>query len=585
MISESFITQLKLACDIESIISSYVPMKREGRNKKALCPFHLEKTPSFVIYEDTQSFYCFGCGAGGDVITFIMRIENLDYIEAVRFLAARVGMTVPEDGQDDRKARLKARILEMNREAARFFHANLKSPAGQAGLRYFAGRRLTKQTVVTYGLGYAPDDWHSLLRHLSSKGYSYEEQEAAALVVKSQKGNYYDQFRNRVMFPIIDLRGNVIGFGGRVLDDSKPKYLNSADTPVFKKSRNLFSLNFAKQAKERTLVLAEGYMDVIAMYQAGVHNVVATLGTALTSEQARLISQYADDVIIAYDSDEPGQIATAKASRLFEEAGVEARVLVLKDAKDPDEYIKKFGAGRFQVLLEQSENVTSSKFKRLKEKYDLELPDEKIKYLGEACGVIAGLYDSLERDVYASTLAAECGLTKEVVLDKVAAIRKSRFGRQKKREWRDIQSGRAAPPDRLNPESAKYPKEAAAEEGIIGFLCKNPDYLEYLLGKIQPGDFPTSWNKRLFELIVDKIQNNLPIELSFFNEQLSPDEMGRFSGILARFRELSNTKQSLDDYIDVLLKHKNRLKDEDRFDLPVDAYEKRRQELLKNKGK
>lgn len=585
MINESFITQLKLACDIESIISSYVPLKREGRNQKALCPFHLEKTPSFVVYEDTQSFYCFGCGAGGDVITFIMRVENLDYVEAVRFLAARVGMTVPEDGQNDRQTQLKARILEMNREAARFFHAALKSPAGMPGLRYFAQRKLSKKTIVSYGLGFAPDDWHSLLRHLSSKGFSYEEQEAAALAVKSQKGNYYDQFRNRVIFPIIDLRGNVIGFGGRVLDDSKPKYLNSADTPVFKKSRNLFSLNFAKQAKERTLILAEGYMDVIAMNQAGFTNAVATLGTALTSEQARLISQYADDVIIAYDSDGPGQIATSKASRLFEEAGVEARVLELKDAKDPDEYIKKFGAGRFKLLLEQSENVTSSKFKRLKAKYDLELPDEKVKYLNEACAVTAELYDSLERDVYAGTLAAECGTTKEVVLEKVKAIRKSRFNRQKKKEWRDIQAGKTAPADRINPDSRMYPKEAAAEEGIIGFLCKNPDYLNYLLGRLAPEDFPTAWNKRLFGLIVDKIQNNLPIELSYFNDQLSPDEMGKFSGILARFRELSNTKESLDDYIDVLLEHKNRLRDEDRFDLPVDEYERRRQELLKNKGK
>ena len=293
-IPSSFIMQLRQTADIQDIVSSYCSITRAGRNQKCLCPFHSEKTPSMVIYPDTQSFYCFGCGAGGDVITFIMKIENLDYVEAVRFLARRYHMEIPDEAGDDRAYRMRTRILELNRETARFYHKCLLSPAGKEGLAYLKGRQLSEKTITTYGLGFAPMGWDNLINHLRSKGFTMDEMIAAAVVARSDRGGrvrFYDQFRNRVMFPIIDLRGNVIAFGGRVMDDSKPKYLNSADTPVFKKSRNLFSLNLAKtQVQDRKLILAEGYMDVISIYQAGFHNVIATLGTALTEEQARLIS-------------------------------------------------------------------------------------------------------------------------------------------------------------------------------------------------------------------------------------------------------------------------------------------------------
>ena len=584
-ISESFIQQLRMACDITSIVSSYVELKREGRNKKCLCPFHLEKTPSLVVYEDTQSFYCFGCGTGGDVITFIMKIENLEDVEAVKFLAARVGLTVPEDGQDDKLAKQRSRILALNREAARFFHQSLKSPEGREGLAYFAQRRLTKKTIITYGLGYAPNQWHALLDHIKSKGYSYEEAALADLAVKSKNGRYYDKFRNRVIFPIIDLRGNVIGFGGRVLDDSKPKYLNSSDTPVFKKSRNLFSLNFAKNSPEKTLILADGYMDVIAMYQAGFHNVVATLGTALTAEQARLISRYADDVIIAYDSDEAGQIATTRASNLFEEAGVEARVLEITGAKDPDEYIKTYGADRFKVLLEQSENVIKNKLKRLKSRYNLDEPEEQVKYIHEYCLMISELYDKLERDVYAGSLAVECNLSKAAVLEQVEHLRKQQYRRKKSKEWKEIQSGKAVYVDKINPERVKYPKEAKAEEGILYFLLNHPDFVSYILERIQPEQFITSWNQKLFALIIQKIQQDSPLELTYFNEQLSPDEMGRLARILSENRDLNHTKESLDDYIAVILQHAHKLQDAERSRFSLDDYEQYRQELFKNKGK
>ena len=310
MLSESFISELKARNDIEEVISSYVNVKRRGRNLVGLCPFHSEKTPSFTVYPDSQSFYCFGCGAGGDVVTFVKKIENLDYIEAVKSLAQRAGLAMPEDGYDDSYAKLKTRVLEINRETARFYHQCLISPVGKKALEYLRGRGLSDNTIRRFGLGFAPESWDAVIKHLRGKGFTFDEMAAAAVAVKSARGSYYDQFRGRVIFPIIDIRGNVIAFGGRLMDGQGPKYLNSPDTPVFKKSRNLFALNYAKSSKESALILAEGYMDVVALHQAGFTNAVATLGTALTAEQARMISQYAAEVVIAYDSDGAGQKAT-----------------------------------------------------------------------------------------------------------------------------------------------------------------------------------------------------------------------------------------------------------------------------------
>ena len=337
MISELFLQELKSYSDIEQVVSSYVHLKRRGRVATGLCPFHSEKTPSFTVYPDNQSFYCFGCGAGGDVITFIRRIENLEYVEAVRFLAQRAGMAMPEDTRDDGMARLKARVLELNRTLARFYHSCLRGPQGKPGLDYLHGRGLTNQTIIRFGLGYAPDSWDAACKYLRSRGFTDDEMVSAAVAARGKSGGLYDSFRNRAMFPIIDLRGNVIGFGGRVMGDAKgPKYLNSSDTPVFKKSRNLFALNFAKASKREGLILCEGYMDVIAMHQAGFDNAVATLGTALTSEQSRLIAQYAQGVTLSYDSDGAGQAATRRAVGLLGEVGVKIKVLSITGAKDPD---------------------------------------------------------------------------------------------------------------------------------------------------------------------------------------------------------------------------------------------------------
>ena len=371
MVSDVFLEQLRNACPLEEIARTYVDLKRRGRTYVCNCPFHSEKTPSFTVFPDTQSFYCFGCGAGGDVITFIQQIENLDFMDAVKLLAQNSGMTVPEQGADEKQSRMRKRILAVNRAAANFYYRMLTG-SDKRGLQYFIQRRLTTTTIKKYGLGFAPETWDALSRYLLQQGFTEEELLLADVSRRSRRGTLIDTFRNRVIFPIVDLRGNVIGFGGRVLDDSQPKYLNTAQTPVFDKGKNLFSLQFAKNSVTTTLILAEGYMDVIAVHQAGFENVVATLGTAITPDQARKISQYAKTVIIAYDSDAAGQAATQKAMRHFSEVGIETKILRMQGAKDPDEYIRKFGAERFRMLLEGSEDAINFQLDRCEMGLDLQ---------------------------------------------------------------------------------------------------------------------------------------------------------------------------------------------------------------------
>lgn len=566
-IPNSFIMQLRQTADIEDVMSGYCSISRAGRNQKCLCPFHSEKTPSLVVYPDTQSFYCFGCGAGGDVITFIMKIENLDYIEAVRFLARRYNMEIPDDGGEDRAYQMRTRIFELNREAARFFHACLLSPAGKEGLAYLTGRGLSEKTIRTYGLGFAPQGWDNLVGHLRSKGFTMDEMIAAAVVARSDRNGrvrFYDQFRNRVVFPIIDLRGNVIAFGGRVMDDSKPKYLNSADTPVFKKSRNLFSLNLAKNRIEnRKLILAEGYMDVISIYQAGFHNVVATLGTALTEEQARLMAQYADEVVISYDSDVAGQRASERAIALLSQAGITTRVLAMTGAKDPDEYIKKFGAARFKLLLEGANNPMDFELLKIKKEVDIKTDEGKLVYLRQGILVLARIKNPLEREVYAGKLAEETGVSKAAILDQAGGIIKKEVRTAKKREWNEVQSGKALYQDRINPQKASHLKAAMAEEQILVYLLRNPDGLKTALNSLAPEDFVTDFNRRVFTIILQKGQETGEVDLSVLASELKPEEMGKISGLLAKSREMDNTRQQLLDSIQVLKDNRERLKPAD----------------------
>ncbi|MDE5860876.1 MAG: DNA primase, partial [Ruminococcus sp.] len=407
--NDEFLDTLRNTNPVESVIGNYVQIRKRGRNYLCSCPFHSEKTPSCTIFPETQTFYCFGCGAGGDVITFIMKIENLDFTEALKLLADRAGLEMPEFSGNSEKSQLKTRIYEMNRLSANFFYNCLVKGIDSTGRAYFSGRRISPQTVKKYGLGYAPDGWTNLVKYLQSKGYTDKEITSAWLGSISQKtGNIYDIFRKRVIFPIIDVRKNVIGFGGRVLDDSKPKYINTADTLVFDKSNNLFSLNFARKTKDKKFILCEGYMDVIALNQAGYENAVATLGTAITPAQARIISHYADEVIIAYDSDSAGQNASRKAIQYLNDAGVHTRVLKMTGAKDPDEFIKKFGRDRFNLLINKSSDSINFMLDNCENSLDLETEAGRVELIRRTSRILADIKSRPEREIYISRTAEKC---------------------------------------------------------------------------------------------------------------------------------------------------------------------------------
>ena len=552
MIPDSFLEELKQRCDIESLISSYVLLKRAGRNLKGLCPFHSEKTPSFVVYPESQSFYCFGCGAGGDAISFIMRAENLEYIEAVKFLAEKAGLPMPENTAEDRTGKRRMRILEMNREAARFFHQCLVKGEDRRGLEYLANRGMDKKMIIRFGLGYAPDSWNALRDHLQQKGYSWEEMLDAALVIKGRNGSVYDTFRGRVIFPIIDLRGNVIGFGGRVLSSDKgPKYLNSSDTLAYKKSRNLFAMNFAKNAADKRLILCEGYMDTVSMHQAGFDNAVATLGTALTPEQARLIAHYTDEVILAYDSDEAGQKATRRATALFDEIGVKVRVLKIEGAKDPDEFIKKYGATRFKLLLDGSSSAAEYAIARLGERHDLTTDEGKVRFLGELANLIAGLPNPVERDIYISRWAGELGVSAEAFRQQVQSQwRKKRTAEQKKQQTADL---RPAPQEveinRKDPQRARNMSAALAEDKLIAALLKNNDFYGFIRERIGPEDFVTDSNRTIFAELCRRLEENRPVSLTAFSEVLDEALMTRLSWLIADNDSLRFDREQVEDYI------------------------------------
>lgn len=556
-ISEDFIERLKQYNDMQSTMSSYVTLKRKGSGYVCLCPFHSEKTPSCTLFPETQSFYCFGCGAGGDVITFIMKIENLEYMEALRFLAQKAGLPMPEDVQNDDTAKLKMRILEINRKSARFFHSQLYSPAGKAALEYLHNRGFSADIIKKFGIGFAANTWDSLRNYLKRQGYKEDELVTAYLIARGRTGNLYDVFRNRIIIPIIDLRGNVIGFGGRLLADDGPKYLNSSDTPVFKKSRNLFSLNFAKSAKGRTLILAEGYMDVIAIYSAGFPNVVATLGTALTKEQARLMGQYADEVIIAYDSDSAGQAATHKAINLLNEVGVNTRIIKMGDAKDPDEFIRKNGVTRFKLLLDNADNAFEFELNKQKVGIDIGTDSGKVEYLKRCVPILANMPSSIERDVYSSRIATELGVSKEAILIQVNSLIKRQRRSRHKREFKELLPKSGVNRDKINPQAAHYPLESKAEEGIIAYAFKNPNSIDYILSKIRFEDFVTDFNRKVFEAVAIKLQNNINLNLSALGGEFTSDEMGKISGMLANYNDVNNSPELLSDYIDTLLSHKN----------------------------
>ncbi len=570
---DSFLQELKLRSDITEIASSYVNLKRHGRNMVGLCPFHGEKTPSFNIYTENGSFYCFGCGAGGDVITFIMKIENLDYVEAVKFLAQRAGMEMPENTYDDSLSKLRMRIYEANREAARFFHATLLSQRGQSGLNYLRGRALSDRTIRHFGLGFADDDWHSLCNHLKNKGFSEYEIYSANLAFKRKNGNgIYDRFVNRVMFPIIDLRGNVIAFGGRIMTDEKPKYLNTSDTPVFKKSENLFSLNNAKSSGTRTLILCEGYMDVIALNQAGFTNAVATLGTALTNEQAVLMKRYADEVIICYDADGAGQKATARAIDILRNAGLPIKILTVPSGKDPDEFIRskgENGPAAFKLLIEKCGNDIEYRLMKLKENYNLNTTDGKVAFLNEAVKIVASIESPIERDVFASKLCAELEIDKNAFLEQISKVKRRDRRENIKKETRQIQAELNGQSDKINREHYKKPRSSSAEEALLVYLINNPDYANSISERVTPDKFSNSLIKRYYEYVLSKIKSGYE-PLTSVSSDFNSDEVSYLYKLISTTIPAASTREAVEEYINVINEESNKLTSDKLADMSAD---------------
>ncbi len=552
--TDDFIDRLRDSNDIESVIGSYVELRRRGRTLTGLCPFHNEKTPSFTVYPETASYYCFGCGAGGDVINFVRNIENLDYIEAVKFLADRAGIKLPEDNYDDTASNLRRRIYEANREAARFYHETLFTEQGKAQLDYLMRRNVSPKMIKHFGLGAAPDDWHALENHLREKGFRRDELVAANLLRYSDKNGkryYYDAFRSKVMYPVIDLRGNVVAFGGRVLDNSKPKYINTSDTPVYKKSNELFAMNFAKNGNDRKLILCEGYMDVIALHGAGFENAVAGLGTALTPEQVSLISRYADEVSLCYDSDEAGQKAVRAALNLFSKTGVRVKVIRLEGGKDPDEIIRTHGKERFAKLLTNADNDTEYKLSVIRAKYDVATSDGKLNFLREASTFLATT-DSLERDVYAMRLSDELGVGKDAILQQIKEAARRDYYRKSKNQFDDAQKKANDMEKSVDPQRVKNMRAARAEDIVLVTLLNNAEFYNKFKDRLNNDIFITPVNKRIYSVLSERLENHEGTDISHLSQSLTSEETSAVARLLAKQSMVSNTPKECEDCISVL---------------------------------
>lgn len=530
---EAFLDELIARNPIEDVVSQYVNLKRSGSNLFGLCPFHGEKTPSFSVSPDKGIYYCFGCHKGGSVINFEMEIEGLSYPDAVRALAKRAGLEVPEDEQYQSRYRQQERLWALHKEAARFFHSRLYAPIGANALQYAAGRGMPKSILTKFGIGYAPDSWTDLVDYLRSKNYTDQELRDSGLVTVSQKnGNLFDRFRDRLMFPIIDVRGNVIGFGGRIMnnaDKSAAKYLNSPETLIFNKRKNLFALNLAKKSKLGYLILVEGYMDAIALHQYGFDCAVASLGTALTEDGANLLSRYTEQVVLIYDGDEAGQNATQRAIPILEKAGLQVKVLKMRDAKDPDEYLKKFGADRFRILLEESANRVEYQLNAILKKYDLRDDEQKVQYLQESAGLIGSLSSAVQREVYGGRVAEAAGISEDAMrLEVNRALKRRTYQEKKKQEKIDLSPARNLQPKE---KSIRYSnlRSARAEEMIIAQVLREPALFAQI-PDLQPEIFSSEFLGRAFRQLRDRYHQGLDVSLGGLSD-FTAEEMSHLAGI------------------------------------------------------
>ncbi|MBQ2676998.1 MAG: DNA primase [Clostridia bacterium] len=583
-LSDEFLSEIRYRNRIEDVISSYVNLKRTGNTMKGLCPFHNEKTPSFTVYPENGSYYCFGCQNGGDVITFIRNAENLDYIEAVKYLADRSGMSMPESGYDDSAEKMRKTLLEINRETARFYHSCLIDPKiGKRGLDYFYQRQLTPTTIKKFGLGFAPDGFYNLVNHLKSLGYKENDMILANVAGRGKNGGAYDRFRGKVMFPIIDLRGNVVGFGGRKLPgDEGAKYINTSDTPVYKKTKNMYAMNLAKNSKSESIILCEGYMDVIALHQAGFTNAVAALGTAFTEDQATLISKYAKEVIITMDSDEAGQKASKRAIDIVNKTGLKIRVLQIEGGKDPDEYIKTYGAERFKLLLEGAKNDIEFNLFSAKAKYDTDTDAGRLQYLNDAVEILAGVNNEIAQNIYAGRLSDELSVDKQVLTNRIKALYKKRAGARQKEQLREMTSPTVRRDD-INPEAVRHKRAAAAEEIIISILMLNPELCTTAFEQLSEEEFITSFNRRLYKALKTALSTSKAFDITMISSEFSPAEMGRIVLIQNKATVYKDSRRELNDCIAVLKEENNKLQKIDSSNMDNDEFAKAMQKIAKNK--
>ena len=548
----AFIDELLVRNPIEDVVGQYVELKRKGGRLFGLCPFHGEKTPSFSVSPDAQLYYCFGCHKGGGVVNFIMEIEGLSYPDAVRHLAKRAGLEVPEDEAYASQYKQQERLWALSKDAARWFRSQLFEPIADRALRYISARQLSVKVVEYFGLGYAPPGWSGLVDAMRAKGYTRDELVSAGLAIRSNKGTgtVYDRFRDRLMFPIIDVRGNVIGFGGRVLDNSTPKYLNSPETIIFNKRKNLFAMNLAKKSKLDYIILTEGYMDAITLHQFGFDCAVASLGTSLTDEHANLLSKYTQKVVLTYDADEAGQNAIRRAVPMLERAGLQVRILRMEGAKDPDEYLKKFGADRFRLLLERSENHAEYRLQSLRRKYDLTADDQRVSFLSEAVQMISELPSAIEREVYGARAAEAVGITAEAMKVEVNKAYRRRQSREKRAEERSAM----APVQRQQPQarSIRYTniRSAMAEEGLLRLVLRDSSLLDRT-GTLEPEQFSSPLLGRAFDLLRTRHREGLQVSLAALGEDFSQEELAHLSQVSQKKDELVS-EDAFRDYVQII---------------------------------
>ncbi|MDD4699915.1 MAG: DNA primase [Oscillospiraceae bacterium] len=559
-LSQDFLLDLKYRNDIESVISPYVNLKRRGSTLVGLCPFHNEKTPSFTVYPEKGNYHCYGCGVGGDVITFIRQIENLEYIEAIRLLANRAGVQMPDEGYNDEATKIKNAVLEINRESALFFHNCLMSDIGENARQYLLGRGLTIATIRHFGLGYAPESWGALLNHLKSKGFKENMIYSADMIGRAKNDHYYDRFRNRVMYPIINLRGNVIGFSGRAMpgDEKAAKYINTGDTLVFKKSHNMYALNFAKSVCSEKVILVEGNMDVVSLHQAGFCNAVAALGTAFTVDQARLLSRYTKEVVVTLDADNAGKKATDRVLQILSQVGLPARILRIPDCKDPDEFIKKNGATRFSALLEGAISDIEYRLFMAADGVDTKADDGLVTYLKKAAQVLATVDDAITVDLYAGRLSDKYDVSKSAIMSAIEQTKKNHKKQQAKKELSKIITPRFSNND-INPERRYRLRAVKAEEAVLTVLMTHPDFFEIAYSRLGENGMVTEWSQKVYSAVCSILQSGQAFDLCLLGENFNSDETGYISMLENAESAGENPKIVLTDSIAVILEEKEKI--------------------------